>query len=88
MLSVELKNEPIAATVAQGDHHGVVEGFTRGCIIGSPSLESTKPAKVMTIGGLAELAIDRQLYFNLHTTGQTYYGDIRGQLHPVGNKTQ
>jgi hypothetical protein len=88
LFSVELKNEHVAGTVAQGDHHGVVEGFTRGCFIGSPSLESTKPAKVMTIGGLAELAIDRQLYFNLHTTGQTYYGDIRGQLHPVENKTQ
>ena len=83
--SVELTNKHIADTVAQGEGHGMVEAFTRGCIIGSPSLESTKPAKVMTIGGLANLALDRQLYFNLHTSGQTYYGDIRGQLYPVEN---
>ncbi|HYC58088.1 MAG TPA: CHRD domain-containing protein [Thermoanaerobaculia bacterium] len=85
LFTVELKNDHIARTVAQGEGHGAVEGFTRGCIIGSPSLESIKPAKVMTIGGLADLALERQLYFNLHTSGQTYYGDIRGQLYPVGN---
>jgi hypothetical protein len=85
VFSVELTNEHIAKTVAQGEGHGAIEGFTRGCVIGSPSLESFKPAKVMTIAGLADLAADRQLYFNLHTTGQVYYGDIRGQLWPVGD---
>lgn len=83
--SVELTNDHIARTVAQGEGHGMVEAFTRGCVIGSASLESTKPAKVMTIGGLAELANARQLYFNLHTAGQVYYGDIRGQLAPVAH---
>jgi CHRD domain-containing protein len=83
LFSVELRNEHIAGTAAQGDGHGPVAGFTRGCVIGSPSLESMKPAKVTTVAGLAELAVERQLYFNLHTTGQVYYGDIRGQLWPV-----
>lgn len=86
MFSVELTNEHIAGTAAQGEGHGPVAGFTRGCVIGSPSLDGTRPAKVMTIAGLADLAYDRQLYFNLHTTGQVYYGDIRGQLWPVGNE--
>lgn len=81
--SVEIRNEHIAKTVAQGEGHGLIDGFTRGCVIGSPSLESMKPAKVMTVAGMAELAVERQLYFNLHTTGQTYYGDIRGQLYPA-----
>jgi CHRD domain len=85
MFSVELTNDHIAKTVAQGEGHGLVEGFTRGCVIGGPSLESFKSAKVMTIAGLADLAVSRDLYFNLHTTGQTYYGDIRGQLYPVEN---
>jgi len=86
LFSVELTNEHIAGTVAQGEGQGAVEGFTRGCVIGSASLESLKPAKVMTIAGLADLAADRQLYFNLHTTGQVYYGDIRGQLWPVSGE--
>lgn len=83
MFSVELTNEHVAGTAAQGEGHGLVAGFTRGCVIGGPSLGSMKPAKVMTIAGLADLAVDRQLYFNLHTTGQVYYGDIRGQLWPM-----
>ncbi len=87
LFSVELTNAHIAGTAAQGEGHGLVEGFTRGCVIGSPSLESMKPAKAMTIGGLADLAAERALYFNLHTSGQTYYGDIRGQLSPVENST-
>ena len=35
----------------------------------SPSLGSAMPVKVSTV--------------NLHTTGQTYFGDIRGQIHLV-----
>jgi len=30
---------------------------------------------------MAQLALDGELYFNLHTTGHTYFGDIRGQIH-------
>lgn len=81
VFSVELKNEHIVRTAEQGE--GVIGAFTMGCVIGSPSLDGTKPAKVVTIGGMAQLALERALYFNLHTTGQTYYGDIRGQLSPV-----
>ena len=35
-----------------------------------------------------QMAQSGELYFNLHTTGQTYYGDIRGQLLPAEKTTR
>jgi hypothetical protein len=32
---------------------------------------------------MAYIAQQGELYFNLHTTGQTFFGDIRGQLYPM-----
>lgn len=83
-LSLELRNEHIVKT--SGHDHGLLAAFTAGCFIPSPSLGSIKPSKVSTIAGMAQLALDRELYFNLHTTGQTYYGDMRGQIHPVDSQ--
>lgn len=80
-LSLELRNEHIVKTSEHG--HGALAAFTMGCIIPSPSLGTLKPSKVSTIAGMAQLALERELYFNLHTTGQTYFGDMRGQVHPV-----
>jgi hypothetical protein len=79
--SVELNNEHIVKTAQSGE--GLVGVMTMGCVIPSPSLGSNQPVKTSTIAGLARLARDGELYFNLHTSGQTYFGDIRGQLHPV-----
>lgn len=79
--SVEVRNEHIVKTA--GHAHDLVGAFTMGCVIPSPSLGSAMPVKVSTVAGMAELALDRELYFNLHTTGQTYFGDIRGQIHLV-----
>ena len=31
------------------------------------------------------LALAGEIYFNLHTTAQTYYGDLRGQIYPSAN---
>lgn len=81
VFTVELKNEHIVKTVEHA--HGLIGAFTMGCVIPSPSLGSVKPTKVSTVGGMLQLALERELYFNLHTTGQTYFGDIRGQIHPV-----
>ncbi|HEU0051980.1 MAG TPA: CHRD domain-containing protein [Longimicrobium sp.] len=81
--SVELTNEHLVKTSRAGE--GLVGVATAGCVIPSPSLGSQTPVKYSTIAGLARLARDGELYFNLHTTGQTYFGDIRGQLHPAGN---
>jgi hypothetical protein len=39
--------------------------------------------KVHTIAGLATIAAQGELYFNLHTEAQTFYGDMRGQLTEV-----
>lgn len=77
--SVEIRNEHVVKTYEHA--HGLVGTFTTGCFIPSLSLGSNKPVKVSTVAGVAQLAEAGELYFNLHTTGQTYFGDIRGQLH-------
>jgi len=77
--SVELTDEHIVKTAESGK--GLVGVMTMGCVIPSPSLGSNTPLKTSTIAGLAQLAREGELYFNLHTTGQTYFGDMRGQLH-------
>ena len=48
-----------------------------GCPINSLSLSA--PALYSTVAGLYSLAKDGQIYFNIHTIHNTYYGDIRGQ---------
>ena len=76
--SVELTDEHIVKTAEAGE--GLVGVATMGCVIPSPSLGSNTPVKTSTIAGMAQLAREGELYFNLHTTGQTYFGDIRGQI--------
>ncbi len=78
VLSVEIRNEHLVATSAHG--HGPIAAFTAGCVIPSLSLGSVAPTKVATVGGMAQIAEEGELYFNLHTTSQTYFGDIRGQI--------
>jgi len=84
VFSVEIKNEHIVKTAKHG--HGVVAAFTMGCVIPSLSLGSMKPTKVSTVAGMAQIALEGELYFNLHTTGQTYFGDLRGQIHRAAGK--
>lgn len=81
--SVELTDADLVKTAESGK--GLVGVATMGCVIPSPSLGSQTPVKYSTIAGLARLAHDGELYFNLHTTGQTYFGDMRGQLQPAAN---
>lgn len=78
VFSVEITNEAITKTLEHGT--GLVGAFTAGCIIPSATLEPGKPPKVSTVAGMWTIAQEGELYFNLHTVGQTYYGDIRGQL--------
>lgn len=80
--SVEITDETIVKTSQSGE--GLVGVMTMGCTIPSPSLGSNGPVKTSTIAGMALLARAGELYFNLHTTGQSYFGDIRGQLLPAG----
>jgi hypothetical protein len=79
--SLELTDADLVKTAESGK--GAVGVATSGCVIPSPSLGSQTPVKYSTIAGLARLAADGELYFNLHTTGQTYFGDMRGQLQPA-----
>jgi hypothetical protein len=81
--SVEITDETIAKTTQAGE--GLVGVATMGCTIPSPSLGSNGPVKTSTIAGMALLARAGELYFNLHTTGQSYYGDVRGQLLPAAS---
>jgi len=77
VLSVEITNEDIVAVTENA--HGLVAAFTAGC----PIIPVIPGDRVVTVAGMAHIAFERELYFNLHTTGQTYFGDIRGQLHPI-----
>ena len=81
VFTVEVTDELIAKTSASA--HGVVGTFTGGCTVPSPSLKGAKPTKVATVAGMATIGLEGELYFNLHTKGQTFYGDIRGQLHEL-----
>ncbi|MEO0843871.1 MAG: CHRD domain-containing protein [Cyanobacteria bacterium J06643_5] len=73
---VELRNEDIEKVSNSGQ--GIVGAFTAGCPI-VPGI----PDNVKTIAGMKYIAQKGELYFNLHTKAQTFYGDIRGKLHPV-----
>lgn len=79
VMSLEIVNEDIVAVTDHGE--GVVGAFTAGCPI-APALPMDK---VKTVGGMQFIAEQGELYFNLHTKGQTFYGDIRGQLQRVEN---
>lgn len=76
-MTAEITNEDLVAVTEHGQ--GLVGAFTAGC----PITAALPTLKVHTIAGMAHIAHERELYFNLHTKGQTYFGDIRGQLHPV-----
>jgi hypothetical protein len=58
--------------------HGPLQGFLAGCPIVAGIDDDHK-----TISGMRYVADQGDLYFNLHTTAQTYFGDIRGRLFPV-----
>lgn len=78
VMSVEVRDEHIEAEGHAG--HGIIGEFTAGC----PIVPGTKD-KVKTIAGMEYIARKGELYFNLHTTGQTYFGDIRGRIVPVSD---
>ncbi|HZW22320.1 CHRD domain-containing protein [Noviherbaspirillum sp.] len=85
VLSVEITDQVVARS-AQGD--STVEGQAlAGCLVAAPSLTGGKPAKAATVSGVAQLAREGALYFNLHTYAQTYFGDLRGQLLPASPET-
>ena len=77
IFEVELRNEDIEKVVDSG--HGIVGAYTAGC----PIVPGLLIGKVKTIAGMQYIAQKGELYFNLHTKAQTFYGDMRGKLNPV-----
>ncbi len=77
LLALEVTNEDIVATTNHGE--GLIGAFTAGC----PIVPTNPLDKVKTIAGLQLIAGQGELYFNLHTKGQVFFGDIRGQLQRV-----
>jgi hypothetical protein len=74
VFSIEITNEDLEAVLDNGE--GFIGAFTAGC----PIVPSIPNDKVTTIGGMETIAREGELYFNLHTAGQTFFGDIRGKL--------
>ena len=74
VFSMKITNEDIEANL---DH---AEGFVGAFVGGCPIKLALPTQKVTTISGLHTIAEEGELYFNLHTEGQTFYGDIRGKL--------
>jgi hypothetical protein len=77
VMKVEIRNEDIVAVTSQVA--SPIDAFTLGC----PITTANPADKVKTIAGLQLIAEEGEIYFNLHTKGQTYFGDIRGQLSRV-----
>ncbi|MEO1443353.1 MAG: CHRD domain-containing protein [Chloroflexota bacterium] len=77
MLSIEITNADIEAVIDSGE--GLVGAFANGC----PIVATIPNQRVVTIGGMEYVARQGELYFNLHTTGQTFFGDIRGAFYAV-----
>lgn len=79
-MRIELTNADIEAVLSEESPNPISQ-FTLGCPIvpGSPL-----PEQVLTIAGMELIARQGELYFNLHTAAQTYFGDIRGQFHLAG----
>lgn len=77
VLTLEITNEDIEAVTEHAS--GVVGALTDGC----PITLAIPTDKVKTVAGMETIAREGELYFNLHTKGQTFFGDIRGQLHQV-----
>lgn len=79
LLSLEITNADIEAVT---DHaSGMIGALTAGC----PIALGLPTDKVKTIAGMETIAREGELYFNLHTRGQMFFGDIRGQLWQVAN---
>lgn len=76
LFSVEITNPDLEQVLDHG--HGLVGAFTAGC----PIIAANPLDRVRTLAGMARIAAEGDLYLNLHTAGQTFFGDIRGQFHP------
>lgn len=84
VFSVVVDDAAIAGTLAHAE--GMIGMATTGCVVPGHDAGDPSDVKASTVAGMAMLAAQGQIYFNLHTTGQTYFGDIRGQWWPAVTK--
>ena len=75
--SMQVRNEDITAVTEHA--HGLIGFATAGC----PIVMANPIDRVKTVAGMAAIAREGDLYFNLHTNGQSYFGAIRGLLERV-----
>lgn len=76
VLSYEITNKDVTAGT---EGEGIVGALTAGC----PIIRAIPSDRHRTVAGMAHIAAEGELYFNIHTVQQTFYGDIRGQLQPM-----
>lgn len=77
VLSYEISNRDLQRVIEDGE--GLTGAFAAGC----PITLARPGDRVRTLSGMAVVANEGELYFNVHTKSQTFYGDIRGQLYPI-----
>lgn len=76
----KVTSKEIVETNEAGQTGDIILAAIMGCPILAPSL--SLPMNVSTVAGMHYLAQQGQLYFNLHTYHQMYFGDLRGQIVP------
>jgi hypothetical protein len=74
-MSVELTNKNITFVK---DMPGLKPSVPESCPV-----DIGMPTQAMTISAMEYLAHKGVLYFNLHTKTNMFYGEVRGQIHPV-----
>lgn len=79
LMTIEVTNADLEMVIDNGE--GFVGAFTAGC----PITTANPTDRHTTISGMAYIAAQGELYFNLHTEAQTFFGDIRGAFRPVTN---
>ncbi|MEL6526895.1 MAG: CHRD domain-containing protein [Chloroflexota bacterium] len=87
IFTIEITNADLEMVVDNA--LGLVGGFTGGCPVEVDGLAEqilvVPTDKIVTLAGMERMARQGELYFNLHTAGQTFFGDTRGAFYPVNN---
>jgi len=83
IFTIEITNADLEMVVDGAT--GLVGGFTAGCPVEveglSEQILAVPTDKIVTISGMERIARQGKLYFNLHTAGQTFFGDARGAFY-------
>lgn len=82
-LSASLVNKGLTFVKQPPPPPSLSGGFKLPLPEGCPSDINFPVQQVNTIAGLEALARKGALYFNLHTKGHEFYGELRGQIYPV-----